>query len=101
TEERLALAEREDARLRAEKAEAEKARLLATVSHEIRLPLSGMLGMNHLLSQTKLSDEQRNYLDGMRQSGQSLVQLVEDLLDYSTMEAGRFRLNPRAENLRR
>ncbi|CVI59914.1 MULTISPECIES: hybrid sensor histidine kinase/response regulator [Agrobacterium] len=101
TEERLALAEREDARLRAEKADAEKARLLATVSHEIRLPLSGMLGMNHLLSQTKLNEEQRNYLDGMRQSGQSLVQLVEDLLDYSTMEAGRFRLNPRAENLRR
>lgn len=101
TEERLALGEREDARLRAEKADAEKARLLATVSHEIRLPLSGMLGMNHLLSQTKLNEEQRNYLDGMRQSGQSLVQLVEDLLDYSTMEAGRFRLNPRAENLRR
>ncbi|PZP50572.1 MAG: hybrid sensor histidine kinase/response regulator [Agrobacterium fabrum] len=101
TEERLALADREDARLRAEKADAEKARLLATVSHEIRLPLSGMLGMNHLLSQTKLNEEQRNYLDGMKQSGQSLVQLVEDLLDYSTMEAGRFRLNPRAENLRR
>lgn len=101
TEERLALAEREDARLRAEKADAEKARLLATVSHEIRLPLSGMLGMNHLLSQTKINEEQRNYLDGMKQSGQSLVQLVEDLLDYSTMEAGRFKLNPRAENLRR
>lgn len=101
TEERLALAEREDARQRAEKADAEKARLLATVSHEIRLPLSGMLGMNHLLSQTKLNQEQRNYLDGMKQSGQSLVQLVEDLLDYSTMEAGRFRLYPRAENLRR
>lgn len=101
TEERLALGEREAARLRAEKADAEKARLLATVSHEIRLPLSGMLGMNHLLSQTKLNEEQRNYLDGMKQSGQSLVQLVEDLLDYSTMEAGRFRLNPRAENLRR
>ena len=101
TEERLALAEREDARLRAEQADAEKARLLATVSHEILLPLSGMLGMNHLLSKTRLNEEQRNYLDGMRQSGQSLVQLVEDLLDYSTMEAGRFRLNPRAENLRR
>lgn len=101
TEERLALAEREDAKLRAEQADAEKARLLATVSHEIRLPLSGMLGMNHLLSKTRLNEEQRNYLDGMRQSGQSLVQLVEDLLDYSTMEAGRFRLNPRAENLRR
>lgn len=101
TEERVALGERENARLRAEKADAEKARLLATVSHEIRLPLSGMLGMNHLLSQTKLNEEQRNYLDGMKQSGQSLVQLVEDLLDYSTMEAGRFKLNPRAENLRR
>lgn len=100
TEERLAVAAREEARLRAEKTDADKARLLATVSHEIRLPLSGILGMNHLLSQTRLTEEQRNYLDGMRQSGQSLVQLVEDLLDYSTMEAGRFRLNPRAENLR-
>lgn len=100
TDERAALRTREDARLRAENANAAKGRLLATVSHEIRLPLSGILGMNHLLSQTKLTQEQRNYLDGMRQSGQSLVQLVEDLLDFSTMEAGRFRLNPRAENLR-
>ncbi|NTF30565.1 PAS domain-containing sensor histidine kinase [Rhizobium skierniewicense] len=100
TDERAALRTREDARLRAENANAAKGRLLATVSHEIRLPLSGILGMNHLLSQTKLTQEQHNYLDGMRQSGQSLVQLVEDLLDFSTMEAGRFRLNPRAENLR-
>ncbi|GAK70570.1 putative two-component hybrid sensor and regulator [Agrobacterium rubi TR3 = NBRC 13261] len=100
TDERAALRTREDARLRAENANAAKGRLLATVSHEIRLPLSGILGMNHLLSQTKLTKEQHNYLDGMRQSGQSLVQLVEDLLDFSTMEAGRFRLNPRAENLR-
>lgn len=100
TDERAALVAREDARLRAESANAAKGRLLATVSHEIRLPLSGILGMNHLLSQTKLSREQRNYLDSMKQSGQALVQLVEDLLDFSTMEAGRFKLNPRAENLR-
>lgn len=100
TDERLALITREEAKVRAENANAAKGRLLATVSHEIRLPLSGILGMNHLLSQTRLNDEQRNYLDGMRQSGQSLVQLVEDLLDFSTMEAGRFKLNPRAENLR-
>lgn len=100
TDERAALLAREDARLRAESANAAKGRLLATVSHEIRLPLSGILGMSHLLSQTSLSREQRNYLDSMRQSGQSLVQLVEDLLDFSTMEAGRFKLNPRAENLR-
>ncbi|KXG84433.1 PAS domain-containing hybrid sensor histidine kinase/response regulator [Agrobacterium bohemicum] len=100
TDERAAIVTREDARLRAENANAAKGRLLATVSHEIRLPLSGILGMNHLLSQTSLNQEQRNYLDGMRQSGQALVQLVEDLLDFSTMEAGRFKLNPRAENLR-
>lgn len=100
TDERLALVTREEARLRAENANAAKGRLLATVSHEIRLPLSGILGMNHLLSQTRLNDEQRNYLDAMRESGQSLVQLVEDLLDFSTMEAGRFKLNTRAENLR-
>ncbi len=100
TDERAAIVAREDARLRAENSNAAKGRLLATVSHEIRLPLSGILGMSHLLSQTSLTEEQRNYLDGMRQSGQSLVQLVEDLLDFSTMEAGRFRLNPRAENLR-
>jgi signal transduction histidine kinase/ActR/RegA family two-component response regulator len=101
TDERRALMTREEARQKAEKESAVKSRLLATVAHEIRLPLSGILGMNHLLSQTKLNDEQRNYLDGTRQSGQALVQLVEDLLDFSTMEAGRFRLNPRAENLRR
>ncbi len=100
TDERAAIVSREDARVRAENANAAKGRLLATVSHEIRLPLSGILGMNHLLSQTKLNHEQRNYLNGMRESGQALVQLVEDLLDFSTMEAGRFRLNPRAENLR-
>lgn len=100
TDERAALINREDARVRAENANAAKGRLLATVSHEIRLPLSGILGMNHLLAQTQLNHEQRNYLDGMRESGQALVQLVEDLLDFSTMEAGRFRLNPRAENLR-
>lgn len=101
TDERHALMMREEARQKAEKESAVKSRLLATVAHEIRLPLSGILGMNHLLSQTKLNDEQRNYLDGTRQSGQALVQLVEDLLDFSTMEAGRFRLNPKAENLRR
>ncbi|WP_284777783.1 PAS domain-containing hybrid sensor histidine kinase/response regulator [Agrobacterium sp. lyk4-40-TYG-31] len=100
TDERAAIVSREDARVRAENANAAKGRLLATVSHEIRLPLSGILGMNHLLAQTQLNHEQRNYLNGMRESGQALVQLVEDLLDFSTMEAGRFRLNPRAENLR-
>ncbi len=84
----------------AEASSAAKSRQIATVVHEIRTPLNGILGMTHLLGQTKLSAEQQHYLSGIRQSGYALAQLVEDLLDYSTLEAGRFRLNNRAENLR-
>ena len=79
---------------------AAKSRQIATVVHEIRTPLNGILGMTHLLGQTKLSAEQQNYLSGIRQSGYALAQLVEDLLDQATIDAGRFRLNNRAENLR-
>lgn len=100
TEERRAERERESARLRAEEASAAKSRLLATVSHEIRTPLSGILGMSHLIGQTRLSAEQKNYLAGMRQSGHALVQLVDDLLDFSTLEAGRFQLRPSEEPVR-
>ncbi len=100
TDERLTAHAREEARLKAEYSSAAKSRLLATVSHEIRTPLSGILGMSHLLGQTRLSGEQDNYLAGIRQSGNALVQLVEDLLDFSTMEVGRFQLRPRAESLR-
>ncbi len=77
-----------------------KSRQIATVVHEIRTPLNGILGMTHLLGQTRLTAEQQNYLSGIRQSSYALAQLVEDLLDHSTMEAGRFRLNNRSENLR-
>ncbi|MDE1995832.1 MAG: response regulator, partial [Rhizobiaceae bacterium] len=100
TEERHAARLREEARLKAEYNSAAKSRLLATVSHEIRTPLSGILGMNHLLAQTPLTLEQANYLTGIRQSGNALVQLVEDLLDFSTIEVGRFQLRPRSEALR-
>lgn len=91
---------REEARLHAEEASAAKSRQLATVVHELRTPLNGILGMSQLLQQTALTLEQRNYIGGIRQAGSALAQLVDDLLDYSTIEAGRFRLNSRAENLR-
>lgn len=100
TEERRAEGERERARMRAEEASAAKSRLLATVSHEIRTPLSGILGMSHLIGQTRLTAEQKNYLAGMRQSGHALVQLVDDLLDFSSIEAGRFQLRPSEEPVR-
>ena len=100
TEESRIARESEDARRRAEQASQAKSRLLATVSHEIRTPLSGILGMSHLISQTRLTSEQKNYLAGMRQSGHALVQLVDDLLDFSSIEAGRFQLRPAPEPLR-
>lgn len=100
TEERRAENEREIARRRAEMANETKSRLLATVSHEIRTPLSGILGMSHLIGQTRLTAEQKNYLAGMRQSGHALVQLVDDLLDFSSIEAGRFQLRPCEEPVR-
>jgi signal transduction histidine kinase/CheY-like chemotaxis protein len=100
TEESRAARESEDARRRAEQASQAKSRLLATVSHEIRTPLSGILGMSHLIGQTRLTGEQKNYLAGMRQSGHALVQLVDDLLDFSSIEAGRFQLRPSEEAVR-
>ncbi|WP_275787974.1 PAS domain-containing hybrid sensor histidine kinase/response regulator [Pararhizobium gei] len=100
TEEVHAARRSEEARRRAESASEAKSRLLATVSHEIRTPLSGILGMSHLMGQTRLSSEQKNYLAGMRQSGHALVHLVDGLLDFSSIEAGRFRLRPAPEPLR-
>ena len=57
--------------------------------------------MAHLIAETKLTQEQQNYLTSIRQSGQALTQLVEDLLDFSTIEVGRFQLHPRSESLRK
>lgn len=100
TEDRRLEHVREDARLHAEEASRAKSRQLATVVHELRTPLNGILGMSHLLQQTGLTPEQRNYIAGISQAGSALAQLVDDLLDFSTIEAGRFRLNSRAENIR-
>lgn len=100
TAERRMAHEREEARLQAQEVSLSKSRQLATVVHELRTPLNGILGMSHLLQQTPLTPEQRNYLNGISQAGSAMAQLVDDLLDYSTIEAGRFRLNSRAENIR-
>jgi signal transduction histidine kinase/CheY-like chemotaxis protein len=89
-----------EALLRAQHESAMKSQLLATVSHDIRTPLSGIAGMSHLLSQTRLTPEQANYLTGIRQSANALSQLVDDLLDFSSIEAGRFQLRPQEEDLR-
>ena len=85
---------------RAESANAAKSRFLAMVSHEVRTPLNGILGITELLGRTKLTHEQESYVEAVRHSGHALLWLIEDLLDFSSMEAGRFYLRPEPGNLR-
>jgi signal transduction histidine kinase/CheY-like chemotaxis protein len=86
------LKEAEEARSRAEAASEAKSRLLATMSHEIRTPLNGILGMAELLVSTGLDLEQQSYVEAMRTSGLALSALIEEILDFSKIQAGKFEL---------
>ncbi len=74
----------------AEAASEAKSRFLATVSHEIRTPLNGVLGMAQLLQQTDVTAEQKTYLAAICTSGEALLSLIEQILDFSRIEAGKF-----------
>jgi CheY-like chemotaxis protein len=67
---------------------------LAALSHELRTPLNGVLGMAGLLSRTRLDADQKVYLAAIRESGEHLLGLVNDVLDLARLEAGGFRLQP-------
>ncbi|MEN1959789.1 ATP-binding protein [Luteimonas sp. MJ246] len=75
----------------AEAANRAKSRFLANISHELRTPLNGILGMSELLSSTPLSAEQRDSAEVIRTSARSLQMLVDEVLDLSSLEAGKFR----------
>ena len=76
----------------AEKSERSKGLFLAQMSHEIRTPLNGVLGMLHLLEKSSLDAEQRDWAETLRSSSSTLLNVLNDSLDYSKIEAGKMRL---------
>lgn len=72
---------------------AAKSRFLATVSHEMRTPLNGVLGMAGLLRDTGLTPEQTSYVEAVETSGEALLSLINEILDFSRIEAGKIEFN--------
>ncbi len=83
----------------AEAANVAKSQFLANMSHEVRTPMNGILGMSELLMQTPLNDKQRRYVQTLQKSGQTLIQIINDILDISKIEAGKLKLEQIAFDL--
>lgn len=87
-------AELREARDLAQAGDRAKSQFLATMSHEVRTPLNGIVGFTSLLLDTRLEPEQREYVQTIRASGEALIQLTGDILDFARIESGKMKLDP-------
>jgi len=92
TNQRKATAQMAIARQRAEQSEKFKEQFLANMSHEIRTPMNAVMGMTNLVLDSPLNEKQRFYLEGVRKSSETLLRIINDILDLSKIEAGKMEM---------